>query len=189
MKERQAITEIVNNALVSTSKKKGPSVKDVFDDAGELIGGKFSLGDMDPKALDALRKLKVNGKSIDANKIINNLTESRKIMEGSFSAIGENILKQGPDLKSIAKGTSISDAMKTSWNNYKQAFTDKSQDWMEGTYRIFGNSNNEALKSFKPSAEALTLMLQVYLKQASMKLEYNNSNRSRKNDLLQATQN
>ena len=69
-------------------------------------------------------------------------------MEGSFSAIGENILKQGPDLKSIAKGTSISDAMKTSWNNYKQAFTDKSQDWMEGTYRIFGNSNNEALKSF-----------------------------------------
>jgi hypothetical protein len=172
MKERQAITEIVNNALVSTSKKKGPSVKDVFDDAGELIGGKFSLGDMDPKALDALRKLKVNGKSIDANKIINNLTESRKIMEGSFSAIGENILKQGPDLKSIAKGTSISDAMKTSWNNYKQAFTDKSQDWMEGTYRIFGNSNNEALKSFKPSAEALTNATSLF-KQASMKLEYN----------------
>jgi hypothetical protein len=178
MKERQAVTEIVNNALVSTSKKEGPSVKDVFklDEAGnetkELIGGIFSLGSMDPKALDALRRLKVNGKSIDATNIINNLTESRKIMENSFSAVGENILKQGPDLKSIVKGTSVSDAMKASWNNYKQAFTDKTQDWMEGTYRIFGNSNNEALKSFKPSAEALANATNLF-KQASYLKEKN----------------
>tara|TARA_R110002012_G_scaffold64998_5_gene170651 strand:+ start:2271 stop:6359 length:4089 start_codon:yes stop_codon:yes gene_type:complete len=163
MKERNAVTQSVHEALVSTSKKAGPTVEDVFDDAGELIGGKFNLGDMDPKALDKIKQLKVNNKSIDADGIIENLIKTRRVMEGSFSAIGENMIKYG---------SASTDDLLGAWSQYKNAFLTKTQDWMNGTYRIFPNSSAEALKGFKPSQEALENTTELY-KQASYKIEYN----------------
>jgi hypothetical protein len=164
-KERSGIMEVVNKALVSSSKKNGPSVTDVFDDAGKLIGGKFSLGDMAPEALQALKNLKAAGKKLDTTAIEQNLVETRKIMEGTFSALGSNMIKYGQK---------SSDTLLESWEAYKNAFKTKANDWIDSTYNIYGSANSEALKTFKPSAEALSNARELF-KQSSMKIEYDSA--------------
>ena len=160
-KERELITKKVHEALVSTS-KAGPTVEDVFDDAGKLIGGKFSLGDMNPKALDELRKIKTgNGKSLDTDAIEQNLIKIRKIMEGSFSAIGSNMLKYGDSSGAKAYGDDLLGDT-GAWSQYKKRFKTKTQDWMNGTYRIFPNSSANAMKAFKPTTEAMDNTVKLF---------------------------
>ena len=159
-KERELINKKVNDALVSTYEKSGPSVKTIYklDEAGkatkEPIGGEFSLGSMDPKALDELKKIKTgNGKSLDTAAIEQNLVKIRKIMEGSFSAIGSNMIKYG---------AATTKELPEAWAKYVDAFKTKTTDWMNGTYRIFPNSSANAMKGFKPTTEAFDNTVKLF---------------------------
>ena len=168
-KERELINKKVHDALVSTYEKSGPSVKTIYklDEAGkatkEPIGGVFSLGSMDPKALDELKKIKTgNGKSLNTAAIEQNLVKIRKIMEGSFSAIGSNMIKNG---------AATTKELPEAWAKYVDAFKTKTTDWMNGTYRIFPNSSSEAMKGFKPTTEAFDNTVKLF-ERASYKKEY-----------------
>lgn len=175
--ERTRATKLVHAALVSTSKKSGPKVTEIIDEAGNFAGAEFKLGDMSGEAIDALKTMKVNNKNVDWQGIENNLIKSRKIMEGSFSAIGSNIKKYGGYLDeqgtkaAASKPGYLKERTDEAWEKYKKAFETKTLDWMDSTYRIYGNSTSEILKNFKPSAEALSNARELF-KQASKQLEY-----------------
>ena len=152
-KERDAMVKVINNALTSGK----PNVKEVVDEAGEKVA-QFTLGDMDAKALSELRKLKLK----DPEEVIKILQQSRRIMDNSFTAIGNNILKSGAVTKEAA------DATLDRFGKFKTAFETKSLDWINDTYQIYGNKSSDALKGFRPADEAITNAKELF-KQLSLK--------------------
>lgn len=152
-KERDAMVKVINNALTSGK----PNVKEVVDEAGEKVT-QFTLGDMDTKALSELRKLKLK----DPEEVIKILKQSRRIMDNSFTAIGNNIKAAG------ALTDEAADATLDRFGKFKEAFETKSLDWINDTYQIYGNKSSDALKGFRPADEAITNAKELF-KQLSFK--------------------
>ena len=162
-KQREGVVKIINDAL--TSSVKGPKVEFVKD-GKKLVGGKFDLGDMDPKALEKIKKITgTNGKKIDYDRVVELLTDSRVVINDMFSDIGNNIIRAGKkqietekliDPKITQEAINrIEKQTLEKFFKFKDAFKDKSIDYINNTYKIFPNKQTEALASYKPGAEAV----------------------------------
>jgi hypothetical protein len=154
-KQRDAMVKKINDALVSS--KDGPKVTPIVED-GITIGANFTLGDMSEKALQEVKKLGLK----DPDEVIRIMQQSRKIMDNSFTDIGSNIFKFGKTTKEASADTL------ERFTKFRKAFETKSLDYINDTYQIFGNKNSEALKSFRPTEEALTNAKELF-KQLSLK--------------------
>ena len=143
-KERTALTKVVNDALVSSA--DGPTVTPIVSKEGLTEGATFTLGDMTADSLNALRKAKLK----DPEEVIRILQRARRTMDRSFTDIASNVFRFGKSTKEAADDTL------NRFARFKTAFETKALDYIDDTYRIFGNKNSEALKGFKPTAEAVT---------------------------------
>lgn len=143
-KERTALTKVVNDALVSSA--DGPKVTPIVSAEGLTEGATFTLGNMTVESLNALRKAKLK----DPEEVIRILQRARRTMDKSFTDIASNVFRFGKSTKEAADDTL------NRFAKFKTAFETKSLDYIDDTYRIFGNKNSEALKGFKPTAEAVT---------------------------------
>lgn len=155
-KERTALTKVVNDALVSSA--DGPKVTPVLSKEGLTEGATFTLGNMTVESLDALRKAKLK----DPEEVIRILQRARRTMDRSFTDIASNVFRFGKSTKEAADDTL------NRFAKFKTAFETKALDYVDDTYRIFGNKNSEALKGFKPTAEAVTNAKEMF-KQLALK--------------------
>ena len=160
-KEREGVVKIINDAL--TSSVEGPRVELIKrtnpqTKRTELVGGKFSLGDMDPSALKKVKDIVgVNGKKIDYNRVVELLTDSRIILNDMFTDVGNNIIRAG---KKTDEATT--DTIKKFFK-FRDAFEAKSIDYINNTYKIFRNSDTETLASFKPGAESVENAKEMFI--------------------------
>ena len=155
-KERTALTKVVNDALVSSA--DGPKVTPIVNAEGLTEGATFTLGNMTPESLSALSKAKLK----NPEEVIRILQRARRTMDKSFTDIASNVFRFGKSTKEAADDTL------NRFAKFKTAFETKSLDYIDDTYRIFGNKNSEALKGFKPTAEAVTSAKEMF-KQLALK--------------------
>ena len=164
-KQREAVMKTINEALTSTV--KGPRglrvegsvpTKEMLESGEEIIAPLFTLGDMSPEALAAVKKIK----GINSDEVIKLLTHSRKIMDNSFTDIASNIYRNS------AKTSEARANVLEKFAAFKKGFENKAVDYINDTWRIFGNKNVEALKGFKPTEEAVTNAKELF-KQLAIK--------------------
>lgn len=155
-KERTALTKVVNDALVSSA--DGPKVTPIVNAEGLTEGATFTLGNMTPESLSALSKAKLK----NPEEVVRILQRARRTMDKSFTDIASNVFRFGKSTKEAADDTL------NRFAKFKTAFETKSLDYIDDTYRIFGNKNSEALKGFKPTAEAVTSAKEMF-KQLALK--------------------
>ena len=160
-KEREGVVKIINDAL--TSSVEGPKVELIKrtnpeTKRTELVGGKFSLGDMDPSALKKVKDIVgVNGKKIDYNRVVELLTDSRIILNDMFTDVGNNIIRAGKKTDEATTDTI------EKFFRFRDAFEAKSIDYINNTYKIFRNSDTETLASFKPGAESVENAKEMFI--------------------------
>ncbi len=160
-KEREGVVKIINDAL--TSSVEGPKVELIKrtnpeTKRTELVGGKFSLGDMDPSALKKVKDIVgVNGKKIDYDRVVELLTDSRIILNDMFTDVGNNIIRAGKKTDEATTDTI------EKFFRFRDAFEAKSIDYINNTYKIFRNSDTETLASFKPGAESVENAKEMFI--------------------------
>ena len=149
--EREKVVKIINDAL--TSSDKGPTVDFIRGVDDEIIGGRFSLGDMSPQALNKVKDIK----GLNFDEVVNIMQQSRDIIGDTFSDIGSNIIRAGKKTDE-ALGDTLN-----KFNDFKEAFKVKSLDYINNTYRIFKNGEIDALSSYKPTDEAVQNTKQLFI--------------------------
>ena len=135
-KQREGVVKIVNDALTSTTGKGPRFIEET---------GRFTLGEMSPEALEKVRKIK----GLNVKEVEEILNESRNIIDNMYTEIGNNILEAGK------RGKVAQADIDASFKKFKDAFETKAIDYINGTYQIFRNNSVDALKSYKPTQEAL----------------------------------
>jgi len=150
-KEREKVVKVINDAL--TSSEKGPTVDFIRGVDDEVIGGKFSLGDMSPELLQKVKDIK----GINFDEVVDIMQQSRDIIGDTFSDIGSNIIRAGKRTDE-ALGDTLN-----KFNSFKEAFKVKSLDYINNTYRIFKNGEIDALASYKPTDEAVQNAKQLFI--------------------------
>ncbi len=150
-KERDKVVKVINDAM--TSSQKGPTVDFVRGIDDEIIGGRFSLGDMSPELLNKVKEIK----GLDFDGVVDLMQKSRDIIGDTFSDIGSNIIRAGK-----RTDEALSDTI-GKFNDFKEAFKVKSLDYINNTYRIFKNGEIASLSSYKPTEEAVQNTKQLFI--------------------------
>ena len=155
-KERDKVVKTINDAMTSGK----PNVEDILDPkTKELIGGRFDLGDMDSALLEKVKNIP----GLNFNEVVGIMKSSRDIIGDTFSDIGSNIIRAGKK-----KSEAFAD-ISSKYEKFKTAFNEKSLDYINNTYGIFKNGDINALKTFKPTDEAVSKAKNLFIQLSKMR--------------------